>query len=72
MKVKCSKRIQVLYSVKGEIVKTEQMNYLHCSIKLIMILALSLVVSSHIGQDKSCPMIFLIVLISIILNCTYC
>ena len=57
MKVKSSKRIQVLYSVKGEIVKTEQMNYLHCSIK-IMILALSLVVSSHIGQDKSCPMIF--------------
>ena len=71
MKVKSSKRIQVLYSVKGEIVKTEQMNYLHCLIK-IMILALSLVVSSHIGQDKSCPMIFLIVLISIILNCTYC
>ena len=57
MKVICSKRIQVLYSVNGEIVKTEQMNYLHCSIK-IMILALSLVVSSHIGQDKSCPMIF--------------
>lgn len=51
MKVKSSKRIQVLYSVKGEIVKTEQMNYLHCSIK-IMILALSLVVLSHIGPEK--------------------
>lgn len=41
----------MLYSVKGEIVKTEQMNYMHCSIK-IMILALSLVVLSHIGQEK--------------------